>query len=98
MPDLWTAIAIRIVAVLPFVAVPVLMAVVARSIGLAFLLVLLFFVADLAVTGAPFWSTSPVPWLPALTVSGSISRLTGAPDAPLAFVPAGVALAPWRDG
>ena len=93
VPDLWASIAIRILAVLPFVAVPVLLAVVARSIGLAFLLVVLFFFADLAVTGAPLWSASPVPWLPALTVSGSISRLTGSPDAPLAFVPAGIALA-----
>ena len=93
VPDLWASITIRILAVLPFVAVPVLLAVVARSIGLAFLLLVLFFFADLAVTGAPFWPASPIPWVPALTVSGSISRLTGSPDAPLAFVPAGIALA-----
>lgn len=69
------------------------MAVLARSTGFAFLLILLFFAADVAVTAAPFWSVSPVPWIPALTVSGSISRLLGAPDAPLAsLVPAGVSM------
>jgi hypothetical protein len=90
--DLWSAIALRLVVVLPFVAVPVLMAVVARSIGFAFLLVLLFFAADLAVTGASFWSTSSLPWVPAMTVSGSISRLLGSPDGPMTWVPAGVSL------
>jgi hypothetical protein len=74
------------------VAIPVLMAVVARSIGFAFLLVLLFFAADLAVTGASFWSTSSLPWVPAMTVSGSISRLLGSPDGPMTWVPAGVSL------
>ena len=94
VPDLGAAIAIRLVIVLPFIAIPVLIAVLARSTSLSFLLVILFFVADLAVTGAPFWSGSPVPWIPALTVSGSIARLLGAPDAPLALlVPAGASLA-----
>lgn len=70
------------------------MAVLARSTGFAFLLILLFFAADLAATAAPFWSVSPVPWIPALTVSGSISRILGAPDAPLALLaPAGVSTA-----
>ena len=57
------------------------MAVLARSTGLTFLLTMLFFIADLAVTGAPFWATSPVPWVPALTVSGSIARFVGGSDA-----------------
>jgi len=93
VPDLWPAIAIRLASVLPFIAVPVLIAVVARSTALAFLLTLLFFVADVAITGAPFWSMSPAPWMPALTVSGSISRLVGGADTPLAsLAPAAVSL------
>jgi len=93
VPDFWFGIVTRLAALLPFIAVPVLMAVLARSTGFAFLLILLFFAADVAVTAAPFWSVSPVPWIPALTVSGSISRLLGAPDAPLAsLVPAGVSM------
>ena len=94
VPGLFTQIAIRFVLVLPFIAIPVLMAILARSLVTAFLLTLLFFVADLAVTGAPFWSGSPTPWMPALTVSGSISRLLGGPSVPLASVaPAGVSVA-----
>jgi len=93
VPDFWFGIVTRLAALLPFIAVPVLMAILARSTGFAFLLILLFFAADVAVTAAPFWSVSPVPWIPALTVSGSISRLLGAPDAPLAsLVPAGVSM------
>ena len=93
-PDFWFRIVVRLAALLPFIAVPVLMAVLARSTTFAFLFVVLFFAGDLAVTAAPFWSTSPMPWIPALTVSGSILRLIGPPDAPLALlVPAGVALA-----
>ena len=98
-PDLVAAIAIRLASVLPFIAIPVLVAILARSTALAFLLTLLFFVADLAITGAPFWSLSPAPWMPALTVSGSISRLLGGSDVPLAsLAPAGVsvgALVAW---
>lgn len=93
VPDLWSGIAIRLGTLLPFVAIPVLMAVLARSIGLAFLFIVLFFAVDLAITGASFWSTSALPWMPALTVSGSISRLVGNADSPLASVaPAGVSL------
>ena len=93
VPDLWAGIATRLLVVLPFIAIPVLAAILARAIGFAFLLTLLFFAADLAVTGAPFWSTSPTPWMPALTVSGSISRLFGGPDVPLASVaPIGVSV------
>jgi hypothetical protein len=99
VPAFWAELATRLAILLPFTAIPVLMAVLSRSIGFAFLLTLLFFVADLAVTGAPFWSTSPVPWLPAVTVSGSISRLLGGPDSPLAkFAPVAVsfgALLAW---
>lgn len=81
VPGLVSEIGVRIVAVLPFVAIPFLVAVLARSIGIAFLLTLLFFVADLAVTGAAqFWQASPFPWVPAVTVTGSISRLLGPPD------------------
>ncbi len=94
VPDLWSGIAVRLAALLPFIAVPVLMAVLARSTSFAFLFVVLYFAADLAATGAPFWSTSPMPWIPALTVSGSIFRLLGAPDSPLALLaPVGVSMA-----
>ena len=73
---LLSEVGIRILAVLPFVSIPVLVAVLSRSMSLAFLLTVLFFVADLALTGsAQFWLASPVPWIPAVTVTGSISRL-----------------------
>ena len=84
VPDLLRDLGIRLAIVPPFIAIPVLMAILARAIGAAFLLTLLFFVADLALTGAPFWPSSPVPWVPALTVSGSIGRLLGGADTPLA--------------
>ncbi len=93
VPDLWTGLAYRLAVDLPFIAIPVLMAILARSIGFAFLLTLLFFTVDVAVTGAPFWSTSPTPWLPAITITGSISRLLGDPGSPLAkLAPAGVSI------
>jgi len=93
VPDLVAGIAIRLAVLLPFIAIPVLMAVLARSTGVAFLLVLLLFAADLAITAAPFWSITPLPWIPAMTVSGSISRLTGDPGSPLAqLAPAGASL------
>ena len=81
VPDLFTEVGSRLVGILPFIAIPAFMAVLARSTGLTFLLTMLFFIADLAVTGAPFWATSPVPWVPALTVSGSIARFVGGSDA-----------------
>jgi ABC-type transport system involved in multi-copper enzyme maturation permease subunit len=94
VPDLWSGLATRLAIQLPFIAVPVLLAVLARSIGLAFLLTLLVFVADVALTGAPFWSGTPVPWLPALTISGSISRLLGDASSPIAtLAPAAVSFA-----
>ena len=94
VPDLVPAVLTRLAVALPFIAVPALMSVLARSISLSFLLVVLFFVLDLAVTGLPPWAGSPTPWLPALTVSGSISRLLGATLGPgPEIVPAGVAMA-----
>lgn len=91
VPGLLSEIGIRLVALLPFIAIPVLMAILARSSGLAFLFTLLFFAADLAVTGAAFWSASPVPWVPVLTVSGSILRLLDSSESPLAsLAPASV--------
>jgi hypothetical protein len=99
VPGFWAELANRIVILFPFIAVPILMAVVARSIGAAFLLTLLFFVADLAITGAPVWATSFAPWVPAVTVSGSIARLVGGDDSAQALVaPAAVsfgALLAW---
>jgi len=86
VPEFWAQLANRLVVLLPFIAIPVLMAVVARSIGAAFLLTLLLFVADAAVTGAPIWSGSPAPWVPAITISGSVSRLIGGDDSPQALL------------
>jgi hypothetical protein len=94
VPDFWAGLADRLVVLLPFIAMPVLMAVLARSIGVAFLLTLLAVVADLAVTGAPIWSSSPAPWLPAVTMTGSISRLLGGTGSPIAaMAPAAVSFA-----
>ena len=84
LPDLLSELGIRLAVVLPFIAIPVLMAILARAIGAAFLLTLLFFVADLALTGAPFWPSSPTPWVPALTIAGSMTRLLGGSQTPLA--------------
>lgn len=84
VPDLWGGLATRLVILLPFIAIPILMSILARAIGLAFLLTLLFFVLDVAVTGAPFWPSSPLPWIPAVTITGSITRLMSGPDSPLA--------------
>jgi ABC-type transport system involved in multi-copper enzyme maturation permease subunit len=86
VPDLLGTIAIRLLIVVPFVAIPVLMAVLTGSTGAAFLLTLLLIVADSAVTGAPIWSASAAQWVPALTLTGSITRLLGGPDTPLASV------------
>ena len=70
-PDLVSgAIVSRLLLVLPFIAIPVLMAVLTGSTGLAFLLTLLLFVGDVAITGAPLWATSPVPWVPAAGPDG----------------------------
>lgn len=81
VPGLLSEVGVRIVAVLPFVSIPILIAVLARSMSFAFLLTLLFFVADLAVTGAAqFWQASPLPWVPTVTVTGAISRLMLGPE------------------
>ena len=94
VPDLPGRAVGRLITVLPFIAVPILMAVLARASGLAFLLTLLVFVADVAITGMPIWSSSPVPWLPALTITGSVGRLLGGEQSALAsLVPAGVSVA-----
>lgn len=86
VPDLATSIAIRLLILLPFISIPVLMAILTRSISLTFLLTVLFFVVDLAITGAPFWGASPIPWAPAITVSGATARSIGDPSSPLAQV------------
>ena len=86
VPNLWSDVGIRLLIVLPFIAIPALMAILARSIALAFLFTVLVLAADLAITGAPIWPSTPMPWLPALMVSGSISRVLGGPDVPLASV------------
>ncbi len=84
VPDLAARIVIRLMTVLPFVAIPALMSVLARATGMAFLLTLLFFAADGAVTGAPFWQNTPIAWVPAAMVSGSIARVLGPDDSFLA--------------
>ncbi len=99
VPGLAPEVGIRLLAVVPFVAIPVLLAVLARSIALAFLLFLLFVVFDFGVTGMWFWPSSPVPWVPATTVTGSIGRLLGGEGSSLASVApswvAVVALLAW---
>jgi len=92
-PDLWTAIALRLLIVLPFMALPVLLGVLTRSMGITFVLLVLFFAADLGLMGAPFWPGSPLPWVPAVTLSGAINRLLGPPEGPMTWVPWGVSLA-----
>ena len=84
--DLWSGLAIRLAIVLPFIAIPILMSVLTRTIGLAFLLTLLFFVLDLAVSGAPVWSNETLEWIRVVTVTGSITRLLGGPESPLASI------------
>ena len=92
-PDLVSGLALRVAAVVPFVAIPALMAVLTRGIGLAFLLTLLLFVADVAITGAPLWPDTPLSWVPAVTATGSISRLLGGDQSPIsALAPASVSV------
>lgn len=86
IPDLLPQVATRLLIVLPFVAVPVLMAVLGRSTGLAFLLTLLVVGADAAITGAPFWPASAAPWVPALTITGATTRLISGPESQLASI------------
>ena len=87
--DLWGTIASRFLIVLPFIAIPVLMAVLTGSTGLGFLLTLLLIIGDAAITGAPLWAASPAPWVPALTLTGSITRVVGGPESSLATVAPG---------
>jgi ABC-2 type transport system permease protein len=98
-PDLGPALGLRLLFILPFIAIPILVSVISRSTGLGFLLTVLVFVVDLAITGTPFWHDSPVPWVPATTITGSISRLLGDESSPLAAVAPGwysvVALVLW---
>jgi hypothetical protein len=84
VPDLAAQVGIRLVTVLPFVTIPALMSVLARSTGLGFLFTLLFFAADIALTGAPIWANGSLSWVPAATISGSIARLLGTDDSFLA--------------
>lgn len=78
--DLAPQVAARMAVILPFIGIPVLMAILSRSTGLAFVLTLLFFFADLMVTALPLWRDSLLGWLPSMTVTGSISRVMGAGD------------------
>jgi hypothetical protein len=92
--DLATTLASQLVTVLPFISIPVLLSVLARSSSIAFLLTLLLFFADLAIAGAPIWAGSGVPWVPALTISGSVGRVLGGENTQFAsLVPVGVSLA-----
>jgi ABC-type transport system involved in multi-copper enzyme maturation permease subunit len=92
-PDLVGGVLLRLAAVLPFAAIPALLSVLTRSLSLAFLLTALFIALDLAIVAMPFWTTSPITWLPVLTVSGSIIRLVGSPEAPIAAAPGPLAVA-----
>lgn len=94
VPDLASTLASQLVAVLPFIAIPVFLSVLARSSSIAFLLTLLLFFADLAIAGAPIWAGSGAPWVPAVTVSGSVGRVLGGESTQFAsLVPVGVSLA-----
>jgi hypothetical protein len=86
VPGLLSEIGIRMVMVLPFISIPLFLAVLTRSTGAAFLLTLLFMAADLAVAGLPFWPSSAAPWAPAMTVTGAITRLIGGDEAAFAAV------------
>ena len=89
VPDLGPAIAVRVLCVLPFIAVPILVSVVTRSTGLALLMTVLILVVDVALTDTPFWETSPIPWLPGTTITGSITRLlSGDGSSMAAIIPA----------
>jgi hypothetical protein len=99
VPDLLPDIGTRLLVVVPFISIPAFMAVLGRSTAVAFILTLLFVVADLGITGLPAWQDSPVPWLRVVTVSGSMTRLLGGEDATLAAIAPAfvsvVALACW---
>lgn len=88
-PNLLPDIAAHLLVLVPFITVPALASVIARGTGLALLLTILFFVADLAVAGAPFWAGSPLSWFPAVTFTGASSRLLGGETTPLAAVAPG---------
>ncbi len=93
VPGLPAEIGIRLLAIVPFMSIPALMSVLGRATGPAFLFTVLFFLADVALTGAPIWASSPFAWVPALTITGSISRLLDA-SSPLAIiVPAAASVA-----
>ena len=94
VPDLASTLGSQLATVFPFIAIPVLLSVLARSSSIAFLLTLLLFVADLAVAGAPIWAGSGVAWVSALTISGSVGRVLGGDTTQYAsLVPVGVSLA-----
>ena len=86
VPDLAPALGLRLLCILPFISIPIFVSVISRSTGIGFLLTVLVLVADLAITGTPIWPESPVPWLPATTISGSISRLLSGESSYLAAV------------
>ncbi|MGH2512298.1 MAG: hypothetical protein ACRDGQ_06395 [Candidatus Limnocylindrales bacterium] len=84
VPDLGPALAARVLCILPFVSIPFLASVLTRSTGLAVLLTVLILVVDVAVTETPFWAGSPIPWLPDVTITGSITRLLSGDGSPFA--------------
>lgn len=92
-PDLLAQILLRCAIVLPFAAVPALLAVLTRSMSLAFLLTVLLLAADVALASTPFWATSAIPWLPAITITGSINRLLSPGSDIARIVPAGLSIA-----
>lgn len=87
VPGLFSEIGIRLTAVLPFIAIPSLMAVLGRSTAFAFLFTILFLGADLAFTSLPIWSANGIPWVSVVTVTGSINRLLSGDGSMLASVP-----------
>jgi len=89
VPNLGPALAVRVLCVLPFIALSILVSVVTRSTGLALLMTVLVLVVDVALTDTPFWQQSPIPWLPGTTITGSITRLLSGDDSSIAaLIPA----------
>jgi hypothetical protein len=86
VPGLFSEIGVRLTAILPFIAIPALAAVLGRSTALAFLFTVLVLGADLAVTSLPIWQALDAQWVSVITISGSISRLLSGDESPLKAV------------
>jgi uncharacterized membrane protein len=86
VPGLFSEIGVRLTAILPFIAIPVLMSVLGRSTALAFVFTVVVFGADLAVTSLPIWQDLGAQWVSVVTISGSISRLLSGDQSPFVSI------------